>query len=163
MHVKEESGVFCNCTNNAQAPSLFSNVTLTSRQSYVETVSGNSALLQSNGTMYKKLQTCLPTSRRPAKPYLQEEYCFNVYVRQPAQKQFRSELFAIRLACLPLMWRVTVYSLCVEGGCNKKLILSHSPKAFVNSFIQTQCRNIAFMHDQTFHFICWICWWKRIG
>ena len=41
------SGVFC--TNNAQAPSLFSNVTLTSRRSYVETVSGNSALLQSNG------------------------------------------------------------------------------------------------------------------
>ena len=41
------SGVFC--TNNAQAPSLFSNVTLTSRWSYVETVSGNSALLQSNG------------------------------------------------------------------------------------------------------------------
>ena len=40
------SGVFC--TNNAQAPSLFSNVTLTSRRSYVETVSGNSALLQSN-------------------------------------------------------------------------------------------------------------------
>ena len=33
------SGVFC--TNNAQAPSLFSNVTLTSRRSYVETVSGN--------------------------------------------------------------------------------------------------------------------------
>ena len=42
------SGVFC--TNNAQAPSLFSNVTLTSRRSYVETVSGKSALLQSNGT-----------------------------------------------------------------------------------------------------------------
>ena len=41
------SGVFC--TNNAQAPSLFSNVTLTSRRSYVETVSGNSALLQPNG------------------------------------------------------------------------------------------------------------------
>ena len=38
------------CTNNAQAPSLFSNVTLTSRRSYVETVSGKSALLQSNGT-----------------------------------------------------------------------------------------------------------------
>ena len=37
------------CTNNAQAPSLFSNVTLTSRRSYVQTVSGNSALLQSNG------------------------------------------------------------------------------------------------------------------
>ena len=96
------SGVFC--TNNAQAPSLFSNVTLTSRRSYVETVSGNSALLQSNcldhlteeghccpklfqhtivcllvlrwkrgrelvHCLYKKLQTCLPTSRRPAKPY----------------------------------------------------------------------------------------------
>ena len=44
------SGVFC--TNNAQAPSLFSNVTLTSRRSYVETVSGNSALLQSNGICY---------------------------------------------------------------------------------------------------------------
>ena len=43
------SGVFC--TNNAQAPSLFSNVTLTSRRSYVETVSGNSALLQSNGLL----------------------------------------------------------------------------------------------------------------
>ena len=43
------SGVFC--TNNAQAPSLFSNVTLTSRRSYVETVSGNRALLQSNGTI----------------------------------------------------------------------------------------------------------------
>ena len=42
-------GVFC--TNNAQAPSLFSNVTLTSRRSYVETVSGNSALLQSNGIL----------------------------------------------------------------------------------------------------------------
>ena len=68
------SGVFC--TNNAQAPSLFSNVTLTSRRSYVETVSGNSALLHSNGIkdnlgiqtewkrgrelvhcLYKKLQT----------------------------------------------------------------------------------------------------------
>ena len=42
-----KSGVFC--TNNAQAPSLFSNITLTSRRSYVETVSGNSALLPSNG------------------------------------------------------------------------------------------------------------------
>ena len=104
------SGVFC--TNNAQAPSLFSNVTLTSRRSYVETVSGNSALLQSiyhlteeghcclklfqhtivcllvlrwkRGRefvhcLYKKLQTCLPTSRRPAKPYLNNmifrKYC----------------------------------------------------------------------------------------
>ena len=37
------SGVFCR--NNAQAPSLFSSVTLTSRRSYVETVSGSSALL----------------------------------------------------------------------------------------------------------------------
>ena len=46
------SGVFC--TNNAQAPSLFSNVTLTSRRSYVETVSGNSALLQSNGIKWYK-------------------------------------------------------------------------------------------------------------
>ena len=43
------SGVFG--TNNAQAPSLFSNVTLTSRRSYVETVSGNSALLQSNALL----------------------------------------------------------------------------------------------------------------
>ena len=50
------SGVFC--TNNAQAPSLFSNVTLTSRRSYVV------------HCLYKKLQTCLPNSRRPAKPYL---------------------------------------------------------------------------------------------
>ena len=59
------SGVFR--TNNAQAPNLFSNVTLTRRRSYVETVLGNSALLQSNGifdrllvsvTLEKRLGAC---------------------------------------------------------------------------------------------------------
>ena len=48
------------CTNNAQAPSLFSNVTSRRTKLMVcERVSGKSALLQSNGT----------TSRRPGKPY----------------------------------------------------------------------------------------------
>ena len=49
------SGVFC--TNNAQAPSLFSNVLRWKR--------GRELV----HCLYKKLQTCLPTSRRPAKPY----------------------------------------------------------------------------------------------
>ena len=85
------SGVFC--TNNAQAPSLFSNVTRTSRRSCVETAyhlteEGHCCpklfqhtivcllvLRWKRGRelvhcLYKKLQTCLPTSRRPAKLYL---------------------------------------------------------------------------------------------
>ena len=68
------TGVFC--TNNAQAPSLFSNVTLTSRRSDVSTYDRLlvSVTLERGRELvhclYKKLQTCLPTSRRPAKPYL---------------------------------------------------------------------------------------------
>ena len=53
-------------TDNAQAPSLFSNVTLTSRRSLVLRWKRGRELVH---CLYKKLQTCLPTSRRPAKPY----------------------------------------------------------------------------------------------
>ena len=75
------SGVFC--TNNAQASSLFSNVTIWLKKG---TVARNCFNIRSTSCvcllvlrwkrgrelvhcLYKKLQKCLPTSRRPGKPY----------------------------------------------------------------------------------------------
>ena len=108
------SGIFC--TNNAQAPSLFSNVTLTMIYHLTEeghccpklfqhTIVCLLVLRWKRGRelvhcLYKKFQTCLPTSRRPAKPYF---FFFRLQNHRSLTKWFLSLARKLRQPCGDLL------------------------------------------------------------